>query len=114
MPRSLLLCVLVVVCCQLVVAQQPFGCTGQPNTLPVWSGPSVLMNQTANGLRFQAGFYNDSTPVTVLHLYGTPYEMGLAQGTLMKQEIASMMEITLPWVCIVQCVSSRRRRGSCE
>jgi len=43
---------------------------------------------TANGMLYVAG--GNENPLYVLHVYGTPYQMGYAQGSLMKPMILEM------------------------
>eukprot|EP01111_Echinosteliopsis_oligospora_P000927 TRINITY_DN1115_c0_g1_i1.p1 TRINITY_DN1115_c0_g1~~TRINITY_DN1115_c0_g1_i1.p1 ORF type:complete len:446 (+),score=66.28 TRINITY_DN1115_c0_g1_i1:49-1338(+) len=65
-------------------------CQGSVNTNPIYTTPPVLLNtsQDGNGKLYITG--GDSNPVKVLHLYGTPYEMGYAQGELLGDEILSL------------------------
>jgi isopenicillin-N N-acyltransferase-like protein len=55
------------------------------------------VNKTINGARFLAGFANDSRPLHVVHVYGSPYQMGLAMGQLMRQEIRSLVPQIFTW-----------------
>eukprot|EP01087_Luapelamoeba_hula_P014711 TRINITY_DN435_c0_g1_i1.p1 TRINITY_DN435_c0_g1~~TRINITY_DN435_c0_g1_i1.p1 ORF type:complete len:417 (+),score=67.74 TRINITY_DN435_c0_g1_i1:42-1292(+) len=60
------------------------ACFGQPNLNPI--DPSLrLVNVVQNGRLFQAGTAEDS--LSVVHVYGTPFEWGVAQGQLLKKEI---------------------------
>jgi len=45
----------------------------------------VLVNQTANGMLFLQN--SVEPPLYITHVYGTPYEMGYAQGVLLKEQI---------------------------
>lgn len=74
-----------------VAAAQPTTCSGTPNTLPIWTGQPSLVAKGANGLKFTAAPANVTPPVTVLHVYGTSYEMGYAYGNLMKAEINELL-----------------------
>jgi len=69
-------------------AELSYGCDGTPNTYPVWSGTPTFLNSTTHGKLFVAGDpYNE---VSVLHLYGTPYQMGYAQGQLLGERIKTL------------------------
>lgn len=57
---------------------------------------------------FEAG--PESAPFPVLHLWGTPYEMGVAQGTIMKEELRNFVTVLLlilvaafKWFCCSYC-----------
>jgi len=64
------------------------GCSGSPNTHPVWSGQPTFLSSSSHGKLFVAG--NPDNEVSVLHLFGSPYEMGVAQGTLLRQQIQTL------------------------
>lgn len=57
----------------------------QPNLLPIETAEPVLVNSTANGKLYQVGSGEDL--FHVLHMFGTPYEMGYAHGTLLKAQL---------------------------
>eukprot|EP01079_Euglenida_sp_SAG-EU17-18_P001080 gene1080-2640_t len=51
-----------------------FGmCPGAANTKPIWQEPPKPVRTVKNGRRFAAGADGQ---LSVVHLYGTPYEMG--------------------------------------
>jgi len=60
-------------------------CKGVPNTNGIWDQALILNNTVTNGKLYTAG--SDGNQVPVVHLYGTPYEMGYAQGLLLKDQI---------------------------
>jgi len=66
-------------------------CSGKPDegervsNYPIFDGPLRYRRSVKNGMLFEAGPLNASFPV--VHLWGTPYEAGFAQGTLLKQTI---------------------------
>jgi len=39
-----------------------------------------------------------SPPLNIIHLWGSPYEMGFAHGSLMKKEIQQMYEFMYDWI----------------
>ena len=61
------------------------SCSGSPNTFPISVDAPILMNSTTNGKYFVQN--SVSPPLAIVHVYGSPYEMGFAQGSLMKEQI---------------------------
>lgn len=55
------------------------------NTSPVYDTPPVLIAETRNGRLESVG--SGEEVIQILHLWGTPYEMGYAQGQLLKEQI---------------------------
>lgn len=64
----------------------------QPNQNPVWTGTPVLNRTVPNGKAFIAG--PSDAPFWILHVYGTPYEMGYAHGQMMQAEARAMVAET--------------------
>jgi len=66
-------------------------CNGKPdegervNEFPIFDGPLRFRRSVKNAMLFEAGPLNASFPV--VHLWGNAYEVGFAQGTLLKQTI---------------------------
>ncbi|EGG23789.1 hypothetical protein DFA_05925 [Cavenderia fasciculata] len=60
-------------------------CKGTSNRHGIIPETPMLVSKTANGKLFLAG--SQETGIPVVHLYGTPYQMGLAHGTLLKDKI---------------------------
>eukprot|EP00753_Platysulcus_tardus_P002872 PLAT11979.1.p2 GENE.PLAT11979.1~~PLAT11979.1.p2 ORF type:complete len:455 (+),score=216.96 PLAT11979.1:31-1365(+) len=99
MARSSALLLLVLLAAPLVTAwdwetplpEAPEGteCRGKPNTIPAWDGELTFVKATKNGKLYHAGDGEDR--LSVVHVYGTPYEMGYAQGELLHAEINSML-----------------------
>ncbi|KNC48210.1 uncharacterized protein AMSG_04439 [Thecamonas trahens ATCC 50062] len=75
---------------------QGVQCSGKANTAAPYTAPPQLVASTTNGKKFVVG--PTGNQITVVHLYGTPYEMGVAAGTLLKQEIINLYDEFLPWV----------------
>jgi hypothetical protein len=72
-----------------VLSDSPIpGCQGGLPAVGVWDSPPVLVNQTTYGKLFTVG--GPENPVLVLHLYGSPYQMGQAHGLLLKDNILKM------------------------
>ena len=60
---------------------------GPPNMKPIDKHPPVLKETVKHGKLFIVG--NGEDAVDLLHLYGSPYEMGYAHGTLLKEKLLS-------------------------
>lgn len=58
---------------------------GVQNSFPISFDAPVFVNASANGKLFTQN--SVSPPLYVLHVYGTAYEMGYAQGELMKEQL---------------------------
>lgn len=69
-------------------APVPASCSGTDNANPVWTAAPVFVSAVPNGKLYRAGTGNDT--FNVLHLWGTPYEMGYAQGQLLKDDIQAL------------------------
>lgn len=61
------------------------NCNGVPNQLPIVTDAPVLLRTADQGKLFQAG--QGDNQFFIAHVYGTPYQMGYAHGTLLKKEI---------------------------
>jgi isopenicillin-N N-acyltransferase like protein len=66
-------------------------CSGSPqpgervNEIPIFDKEVRYVKSVKNGMLFEAGPLNASFPI--VHVWGTPYEAGYAQGLLQKQQI---------------------------
>ena len=74
---------------------------GKPNLNPISVDAPVLVNTTQYGKYFIQN--SVSPPLAVVHVYGTPYQMGYAQGELMKDQMNKL----IPEVRTICLVSSR-------
>ena len=69
----------------------------QPNTYPV-SRPQIVhvrnfaTGGSTNGKLFEVRHTAGNTTFPLLHLYGEPYAMGVAQGTLLKSKLLGMWD----------------------
>jgi hypothetical protein len=74
-------------------------CSGSPdagertNDYPVYDGALRYLRSVENGVLYEAG--PESSPFYVVHVYGSGYEMGYAQGQLLKDTIYNF--ITQAW-----------------
>jgi len=64
-------------------------CTGKPNLLPVNENDYVFVSSVPNGKLYTTK--NIDPPISIIHVYGTPYEMGLAQGQLLKPTVTNFV-----------------------
>jgi isopenicillin-N N-acyltransferase-like protein len=89
-------------------------CNGSPaagervNQYPIFDGQLRHIRSVPNAMLFHAGPLNTSFPV--VHVWGTPYEVGFAQGTLMKTEIIEFVTATWAYLNseVVEALSSDR------
>ena len=76
--------------CFFHTAQSAY-CSGSPdpgertNDYPIYDMKPRHIRSIKNAMLFEAGPLNASFPL--VHVWGTPYEVGYAQGTLMKTTI---------------------------
>ena len=70
-------------------------CTGKPNAYPIYNADLTqqFVKRTKNGLRYliKSGTDSAAQNIHLIHLYGSAYEMGVAYGELMKEEISEMI-----------------------
>lgn len=76
--------------------QCQFGCPGKANTNPIWIQPPSLVKSVPNGKLFLVG--NSSSPTYVLHMFGTPYQMGFAHGQLLGDKVKTLLKETFRWL----------------
>jgi isopenicillin-N N-acyltransferase-like protein len=74
----------------------------KPNTLPISTAAPTLLRSVPNGHAYVAGAAGFE--FNVVHVYGSAYEMGYAQGALFPAEVASMLNRT--WDYMVSQVDS--------
>jgi isopenicillin-N N-acyltransferase like protein len=78
----------------------PTSCSGQPNNISIWDATNgmTLVGRNAYGLKYQVTYPNDTAPpLSVLHVYGSDYQQGLAYGTLLKTEINTLVPQVWDW-----------------
>lgn len=66
----------------------PRICKGTPNTIDVHSEAPTFVKSVPNGKLYTAGQGNDT--FAVVHVWGTPYEQGFANGQLRSEAVNSM------------------------
>lgn len=69
-------------------APPPPRCSGHVSQYPAFTGKPTFVKTVDNGKRFLGGTTNDT--FHVVHLWGTPYEMGLAHGQLFQREFQQL------------------------
>jgi len=72
------------------------SCDGKPNLNPISVDAPVLVNTTQYGKYFIQN--SVSPPLAVVHVYGTPYQMGYAQGELMKDQMNKLIPEIFEWM----------------
>jgi len=58
----------------------------QPNSLAPWTDAPTLVREVRNGKLFSGGDVANGYNFSVVHVYGSAYEMGFAQGSLLAPE----------------------------
>jgi hypothetical protein len=67
------------------------SCQGKYNTNPIIRDEPTFVNSIPNGKRYVVGSgYNK---INIVHVYGTPYEMGYALGKLMSKELQELVPL---------------------
>lgn len=65
------------------------SCTGTYNTHEIVRDDPTFVTSVPNGKRYFVGQGYDK--INIVHVYGTPYEMGHALGTLMSKELQQLI-----------------------
>jgi len=65
-------------------------CTNQPNRYPIIVYEPTFIRQIPNAKLFTAGTAGNNK-INIVHVWGTPYEMGYAYGTILKDEVITTM-----------------------
>lgn len=89
--KALLIILLGAACLQVAFAAY---CHGTPkdyyvNNQPIWAGESTLVKRHQYGELHTIG--TGSNEMRLLHAYGSMYQMGVAQGVLLKEELSSFI-----------------------
>ena len=75
------------------------SCTGVPNTLAVITEEPTLITEVTNGKLYQVdGDGVLSPPLSIAHMWGTPYEMGFAYGQLLKDQVVVLLNETMVYM----------------
>lgn len=78
----------------------PATCTGKSNTLPIFTGEPTFVRSAPHGKRYLAGSATLDPQIVLLHVYGTAFEMGEAQGQLLQQELKEFMPAVLAYMAL--------------
>jgi hypothetical protein len=74
----------------------------KPNLNTIFTADPVFVREVKNAKLYTVGDGDDK--ISVVHLWGTPYERGFAHGTIMKQDALNMVNSV--WEYIVEQVES--------
>lgn len=102
MARSTSVFAVAVLLLGLAVASEAAFCHGKPhadakpNMYPLLNPTPKLMRTAPNGKAYQVN--EGGLSFWVLHVYGTPYEMGYAHGQMMKAEAQVMVNQTMEYI----------------
>ena len=90
---------LVAIAAAAALPPPPATCAGAVNTLALSPGDAApVLNTTANGSSKRQVTAGLAAPLTVLHVYGSVYDMHYAAGELLQQEIAALVPATLSYL----------------
>ncbi|EGC34478.1 hypothetical protein DICPUDRAFT_153322 [Dictyostelium purpureum] len=83
------------------------GCYGVPNPHTVYTQKERLVASVSNGVLYQTG--PNTNQLYILHLYGTPFEMGEAHGQLLKAQIQDLLPSFMEFaqVAVKQFIKSK-------
>lgn len=74
-----MLCILLFSLLALVIGRDnsslPPSCNGKVNVQPTWTDKPTFVASHQYGLKYLAAPANITAPTTVLHVYGTPYQV---------------------------------------
>eukprot|EP00047_Mylnosiga_fluctuans_P010134 m.265448 g.265448 ORF g.265448 m.265448 type:complete len:431 (-) comp29675_c0_seq1:85-1377(-) len=91
------LSVLLLACAQLARASSTFPmCNGTVNEIPAHTDAPIFVRAVPNGRLYNGGGANDT--FFVMHVYGTPYQMGYAHGQLFQKEIPLGLKQFYAWI----------------
>jgi hypothetical protein len=77
----------------------PATCAGTVNARPITPGDGQpILNSTANGSSKRVITANLTAPLTLLHVYGSVYDMNRAAGELLAAEIAALVPASLAYL----------------
>lgn len=77
----------------------PATCSGTINALPITLGDDApVVKTTANGSTKRVVTANLTAPLSVIHVYGSIYDMQRAAGELLASEIATLVPATLEYL----------------
>lgn len=74
----------------------------KPNLNPIFTSDPIFVREVKNAKLYTVGDGDDK--ISVVHLWGSPYERGFAHGTIMKQDVKNMIDSV--WEYIVEQVES--------
>ena len=86
--RLIQLLVVILLVVNTLVSVDP-SCKGIYNTHEINRNEPTFVSSVSNGKRFIVGQGYDK--INIVHVYGTPYEMGLALGKLMSKELQQLI-----------------------
>ena len=88
----------------LLTAAQSAYCSGSPdagertNDFDILDEDLIFVKEIKNAKLYEAGPKGARFPI--VHLWGTPYEKGFAQGTLMKRQVRQFVYSTWAYLSV--------------
>ena len=65
-------------------------CSGVDNVIPPWTGEPTFVKKVQNGALFV--IKTNTSILHIMHVFGTPYEMGYAHGKLLTEEMKTILQ----------------------
>ena len=95
--RAVIIAVLLaVVGASAISTNDDLQCSGLTNTIPLNTSAPTFVKQVPNGKLYRGGSGTDY--YNVLHLWGTPYQRGVAQGQLLSDDVKSITGMIIPYI----------------
>jgi len=88
-----------VACLLLFCASAAFAlqCSGKPNNFPIWTGEPTFVKAVPNGKLFTLD--NNVQPnINIVHVWGSPYQMGYAYGQLIGPQINDLLSEVMTYI----------------
>ena len=85
-------------CDDFCTSDCPPTCAGKATNHPIWTEPPRFIRKVPNGKLYHAGPPDLSPPISLVHVYGTAFEMGEAQGKLLATEMAAFLPAAIQYV----------------
>jgi len=89
METAPILLVLLFLCSCINIQAQISYCSGKSNTNPIQTAPPKFLAQVNNGKLYSIGQGDDT--ILLLHVWGSAYQMGFANGQLLKSQITELV-----------------------
>lgn len=94
--KAIIVATLLAVVGASALSVKDFQCAGVTNPFPINSTAPTFVKQVPNGKLYRAGSGSDY--YNVVHLWGTPYQRGVAQGQLLSDDVKAITAMIIPYI----------------